>query len=573
MAFNLNAFSGGLGGLLQQMMAGQQQSQAMQQKMVDQEIPLFNQQRAYQKESTDQAYEALKRKNDLEMMPLLAQLQRGQIQGQDIANRTGTANLGILNATAPALSAAPGLTNQVTQNTVDAGANANDVGKVVGAEQKRAAGLAPKKELFTTEEDLRKEIDAKVAVITSNMSIMASRSATPDQKRAAQSAIMAARQSLGTLQSTLGQRYGAAGGQEADITRATGMFPQDLMAAPLPKIKVSPFNPAIKAVNTEMGKGLTEGVRTGDYVGGQYIVNGGFNAAKAIAPRLDVQKALNRQLDGAAVTRMFGTLEQNEADPAEYFKAYHGITLSPHEIDVKRLTPANKSKLVQSLATTFTEPAELSGKVRDDYTNLFNTIADYFKTTTAAGTAAKGQVDAEKQKVIAGAIAAMQAGYEAQTKLALSNMRTAEQQLRGLEKSIMDMTGRAAGDILRVVDNVNSGYDDNIKAMVKAYQRALNSKQKMDDEYSKAFTFVPQQVGGKLTNNFEGLTKGLQTGNAKFNEFKNMFTGYTLDPTKPGVETAPNNPAPKSNKPSPKSGSSGATGGTAAAGGISFGSD
>lgn len=95
MAFNLNAFSGGLGGLLQQMMAGQQQSQAMQQKMVDQEIPLFNQQRAYQKESTDQAYEALKRKNDLEMMPLLAQLQRGQIQGQDIANRTGTANLGI----------------------------------------------------------------------------------------------------------------------------------------------------------------------------------------------------------------------------------------------------------------------------------------------------------------------------------------------------------------------------------------------------------------------------------------------------------------------------------------------
>ena len=112
MAFNLNAFSGGLGGLLQQMMAGQQQSQAMQQKMVDQEIPLFNQQRAYQKESADQAYEALKRKHDLEMMPLLAQLQRGQIEGQGIANRTGNANLGILNATAPALSAAPGLQNQ-----------------------------------------------------------------------------------------------------------------------------------------------------------------------------------------------------------------------------------------------------------------------------------------------------------------------------------------------------------------------------------------------------------------------------------------------------------------------------
>jgi hypothetical protein len=527
MAFNLNAFSGGLGGLLQQMMAGQQQSQAMQQKMVDQEIPLFNQQRAYQKESADQAYEALKRRNDLDMMPLLAQLQRGQIQGQDIANRTGTANLGILNATAPALSAAPGLTNQVTTNSINAGANANDVAQAVGAEQKRAAGLAPKKEVLATEDELRKEIDAKTSIITSNMAIMVSPSATTDQKRIAQSAIVAARQSLGTLQSTMGKRYAAAGGQGIDVIGAAGMFPQGLMTSPLPKIKISPFNPAIKAVNAELSKGLTEGVRTGDYVGGSYISNGKFNAAKATTPSLDVAKAVTRQLDGAAVTRMFGTLEQNEADPAEYFKAYHGITLSPHEVSVKRLTPENKKKLVQSLSTTFTEPTDLSDKVRDNYNNLLNTIADYFKTTAAATTTAKGTVDGEKQKVIAGAIAAMQAGYEANVKLALANMRTAEQQLRGLETSVTGLIGKSASDILTLVPEVLTKYSNAQQAAIIAYQRAHKAKYEMDNAYSVAFTKVPKVNAetGQLENNFESLLSELKLGNEAYAKFGNTFTG------------------------------------------------
>lgn len=266
-----------------------------------------------------------------------------------------------------------------------------------------------------------------------------------------------------------------------------------------------------------------------------------FNAAKATTPSLDVAKALNRQLDGAAVTRMFGTLEQNEADPAEYFKAYHGITLSPHEVSVKRLTPENKKKLVQSLSTTFTEPTELSDKVRDNYNNLLNTIADYFKTTTAANTTAKGTVDGEKQKVIAGAIAAMQAGYESNVKLALANMRTAEQQLRGLETSVTGLIGKSAQDILTLVPEVLTKYTDAQQAAIIAYQRAHKAKYEMDNAYSVAFTKVPKvnPETGQLVNNFDSLLTELQKGNAAYAKFGGTFTGGSAAVSKPDGKPKP----------------------------------
>ena len=136
MAFNPDAFNAGLGGILQQILASRQQTQAMQQKRLDEEVPMYNQQRAWQKENSDIDWMAEERDQARKMRAPQLSLLNAQVTGAGLAN-TGQ---GIQNDVAGITRDVAKNTQKAAERTIDAGALSAEHGATVAGNNATITG-------------------------------------------------------------------------------------------------------------------------------------------------------------------------------------------------------------------------------------------------------------------------------------------------------------------------------------------------------------------------------------------------------------------------------------------------
>lgn len=403
MAFNYDAFSAGLGGILQQILASKQQTQAMEQKRLDQEIPIYNQQRAWQKEDDDNAYAAEVRAHERNLRPgqitgqrLELEGLRGRNTGQGLTNEGLGLNNDITKATKPfivdkakqdATIAGNNATisgNQATLSTAQTGPAVTDARNL--PEQERLAFIS---KINQAQRETQKELSTQMAIMLDPRKTFA-------EKQAAKTAYAAAYRALGDLHGTTNLRqFQLKGGSEAEFYNKLG-FDKRLYEAqdgfdengqpikylpPVPDVQ-SAYNGMYKdplsimlaaSANGPESKELVKQIR--DDISNLYrsdrdiktiapkFVPGVMPQASQFSHTWQPGNQVENWLSGNAMRTLFQNLSDNGINVREFFKQNYNIELTNDEVSAKTLGKKNRGIFKTAITSSLSQPKEFSADV------------------------------------------------------------------------------------------------------------------------------------------------------------------------------------------------------------------
>jgi hypothetical protein len=403
MAFNPDAFNAGLGGILQQILASRQQTQAMQQKRLDEEVPMYNQQRAWQKEDADNAYAQEVRNHERDLRPgqvtgqrLELQGLRGRNEGQTLTNQglqtnnditTGTKASTIATANSNAGIAASNakiLGNQATLTDAQTPLAIADAG--AAQEKRRLAFLA---QIGQNQRELQKELSVQTG-------IMLDPRKTYQERQAAKVAYTAAYNALGSLHGPTNLRmHQLEGGIDADFYKHLGFDPTtyttrdavdengnySAQKPPPPDtqrayngiykspsdwmIQSSSTGPEAKEIMAQVAKEVTDLYRGDSDIKSTYprLTPGTMPQMNQFTHKWLPGNQIERWISGNGLRNLFQSLSENGIDARNFFKQRFNIELTKEEFSKKTLGKENKGLFKQRF--TFTQPKEVSDDIKE----------------------------------------------------------------------------------------------------------------------------------------------------------------------------------------------------------------
>jgi hypothetical protein len=426
MAFNPDAFNAGLGGILQQILASRQQTQAMQQKRLDEEVPMYNQQRAWQKENSDIDWMAEERAHARKMRQPQLDLLSAQVSGQKLSNtgqdinndaagvalneKIETSPATVRTANAGALSAEHGAT--VAGNNVKITGNQAAVSDAAlpGATTE-AKAATPLKAAGILDAQITKR-DNALAAITQARKIIGNPSYTKEQQEGAIREYITAHIALkGAYGTAALENYKLLGGTEDKYwgglavdkkhydPLGTGTYRIPLPTDIHPDLIVDPALLRAKVSSTgkdaaDIQKSVLETIRSNynpkDFVGEMPgFTLGDMPDFKKLKSSWNKGQQVERWIQSGGFGALNERLKESGIDAQQFYRNNFGVDVSLVELANNKLSPVTKGLLKQRVNFAQPENWEKDRNAYIDGVKIASSVFNDLNTSTATKSAAK----------------------------------------------------------------------------------------------------------------------------------------------------------------------------------------
>lgn len=380
MAFNPDAFNAGLGGILQQILSSRQQTQAMQQKRVDEEIPLFNQQRAWQRENLADKFTEEERNNQRLLWPGQKTLQDKQIEsaglaneGAKIGNETAGINRDVARETKPDVIATAKNTAMTSGSQARlAGNQATVSDAALPGATTEAKAATPLKAAEILKEQIAKR-DTALGTMTQARKIIGNPAYSREMQEAAIREYITANIALkGVYGTNALENYKLLGGTEDKfwgglgidkkhydpmntgtfrIPLPTDVHPELVVDPSILRAKVSATGNDAKAVLKDIAESIRSNYQPKDFIGQMPNFQlGRMPKFEDLRTSWNKGQQVERWIASGGFRNLNERLKESGIDPQQFFKLNFGVDVSLTELASGKLSNATRAALKQQVS-------------------------------------------------------------------------------------------------------------------------------------------------------------------------------------------------------------------------------
>jgi len=545
MAFNPDAFNAGLGGILQQILSSRQQTQAMQQKRADEEIPLFNQQRAWTRENAADKFTEDERNNQRLLWPGQKTIQEKQIEGMGIANEGGK----IGNETAVINKDTAGINRDVARETKpDVIATAKNTAMTSGSQARLAGNQATVSDAAlpgaTTEaqaatplkaaEILERQItkrDAALGTMAQARKIIGNPAYTREQQEGAIREYITANIALkGAYGPSALSNYKLLGGKESEywgglgvdkkhydptgmgtfrIPLPTDIHPDLVVDPALLRARVSSTGADAKTVLKDVTDAIRGNYTPKDFVGKMPgFVLGQMPNFNNLQASWNKGQQVERWVAGGGFRALNERLRESGIEPQQFYKNNFGVDVALTELASGKLSKATLSALKQRV--NFQQP-EGWEKDRNAYIDGVKVAASVFNDLNTS-TATRG---VSRDNLMQAALGA----FGQTAKSAMAMVSETGTNLRSLISSYAKTVGTSSTEFMQTLSMMKKNTDPKIKqqgeVLDKAYNQYLDAQTlllKATAKGPRAFTSDNAEAQKAVEDAFTAVTNALPRG-------------------------------------------------------------
>lgn len=518
MAFNPDAFNAGLGGILQQILASRQQTQAMQQKRADEEIPMFNQQRVWQRENAADAFTDEERAHARALRPGQIASQVKQLESMDIANegakignQTAVINQDIAGVNRDILKETKPDTIQNAKNTASiSGSQARITGNQAAVSDAALPGAKTEAQAATplkAAEILERQItkrDAALSTMAQARKIIGNPAYTREQQEGAIREYITANIALkGAYGPSALNNYKLLGGKEGEywgglgvdskhydptgmgtfrIPLPTDIHPDLVVDPALLRARVSSTGADAKAIMKDVTDAIRGNYTPKDFVGKMPgFVLGQMPNFNNLQASWNKGQQVERWVAGGGFRALNERLRESGIEPQQFYKNNFGVDVALTELASGKLSKATLSALKQRV--NFQQP-ESWEKDRNAYIDGVKVAASVFNDLNTS-TATRGVA---KDSLMQAALGAY--GQTAKTALAMVSETGAN--IQKLISSYAKTVGSSTTDFMSTLSMMKNHMNPKIRQQGDVLDRALSQYQDAQKSLVKATAMGPR---------------------------------------------------------------------------------
>lgn len=550
MAFNPDAFNAGLGGILQQILSSRQQTQAMQQKRADEEIPLFNQQRAWTRENAADKFTEDERNNQRLLWPGQKTIQDKQIEGMGIANEGGKIGneTAVINKDIASVNrdVAKETKPDTIQNAKNAAAISGSQARITGNQAdvsdaalpgaKTEAGAAtPLKAAEILERQITKR-DTALGIMAQARKIIGNPAYTREQQEGAIREYITANIALkGAYGPSALNNYKLLGGKEGDywgglgvdkkhydptgmgtfrIPLPTDIHPELVVDPNLLRAKVSSTGTDAKAILKDVYDSIRSNYTPKDFVGEMpKLVPGVMPAFEKLQTSWNRGQQVERWIASGGFRALNERLKESGIDPQQFFKYNFGVDVSLTELANGKLSNATRAALKQKVSFQQPEGWEKDRNAYIDGVKIAVSVLNDMNT-------AKATTKVSKDNLLQAALGAF--GQTGKTATAMYSQSSA--QIKSLVDAYAAAAKMGATEFLAQLPIMSTSTDPKLKAMATTIL-ALNKQ--MNDAQQSLIKAIAKGPGAFANNNEEAQAAVEKLFTDAIAKLPKDFTGFT----------------------------------------------
>lgn len=546
MAFNPDAFNAGLGGILQQILSSRQQTQAMQQKRLDEEIPMYNQQRAWKKENSDIDWIAEERDHARNRRKPELDLLQGQVAGQkltnigqDINNDTAGVNLEEKIATSPAtVKSAKAAADVNANNAVITGNQAKvSTAALPGATTEAETALPLKRSQALTAHITKR--DSALAQMTAARKIVGDPTKTAEQQDAAIRDYIAAYTALRSVYGPNAlEEHRLYGGNEKSFYEGLGIdskhwnplnngvyrtptlndMHSELAIDPsLLRRKISPTGVDADAIVKSTADAIRGNYQPTDFNGTiPDFKLGAMPDFTKVTSTWNKGQQVERWIAQGGFNSLNTRLKEMGIDAQQFYKQRYGVDVSLTEIASGKPSAITRGKLKQNIS--FGQPENWE-KDRAGHIEALKSAVSVFNDLNTASATTK----VSKDNLLQAALGAF--GQTGKTATAMYSQASA--QIKSLVDAYAASARMSATEFLAQLPIMSTSVDPKLKQMANTI---LQLNKQMNTAQQSLIKAIAKGPGAFANNNEESQKAVEKLFSDAIGQLPKDFTGFTAAP-------------------------------------------